>query len=78
MHLIDYWCPQIILIVTSISKGFEVKFIIFLVFFYMNYFLWLMTHIYKTHTVKVIVSLVLLNSLGLVKRGKKVIFKKKI
>ena len=36
-----------------------------------------MTHIYKTHTVKVIVSLVLLNSLGLVKRGKKVIFKKK-
>ena len=37
-----------------------------------------MTHIYKTHTVKVIVFLVLLNSLGLVKRGKKVIFKKKI
>ena len=46
MHLIDCWRRQIILIVTSIYKGFELKLIIFLTFSYLNYFLWLLTHIF--------------------------------
>ena len=39
MHLIGCWLSQIILIVTSICKCFEVKFIVFLAFSYLNYFL---------------------------------------
>ena len=39
MHLIGCYRPQIILIVTSLCKGFEVKFIVFLEFSYLNYLL---------------------------------------
>ena len=46
MHLIGCWRSQIILIATSICKGFEVKFLVFLVFSYHNYSLWLVTYIF--------------------------------
>ena len=65
------WRPSIILIVTSICKDFEVKFIVFLAFSYLNYFLWLVIHICNIHVFKVILSLTLLNSLGLLKSRKK-------
>ena len=72
MHLIGCWFSQIILIVTSIYKSFEIKFIVFLAFSYLNYFLWLVTHICKTHVFKVVLSLALLNFLRLLRiRGKK-------
>ena len=68
MHLISCWCIQIILIVTTIWKGFKVKFI---AFSYLNYFLWLVTHICKPYVFKVVLSITLLNSLVLLKsRGK--------
>ena len=71
MHLIGCWRSQIILIVTSICKGFKVKFIVFLAFSYLNYFLWLVTHICKLYIFKIVLSLALLNSLKLLKsRGK--------
>ena len=71
MHLIGFWHPQIILIVTSIYKGFEVKFIIFLAFSYQNYLLWLVTHIFVKLVFKIVLSLALLNSLELLKSKKK-------
>ena len=67
MHLIGCWFSQIILIVTSIYKSFEIKFIVFLAFSYLNYFLWLVTHICKTHVFKVVLSLALFYSLKLLK-----------
>ena len=70
-NLIGCWCSQIILIVISICRSFEVKFIVFLAFFYLNYFLWLVTHICKPYIFKAVLSLALLDSLELLKsRGK--------
>ena len=68
MHLIGCWCLQIILIVTTICKDFKVKFIKFIVFSYLNYLLWLVTHICKPYVFNVVLSIALLNSLGLLKK----------
>ena len=49
IYLLGYWSLPIIFIITSVYKGYVVKFIIFLVFYYMKYLLWLMTHLFVRH-----------------------------
>lgn len=46
MHLLGCWSSPIIFTATSICKCYVVKFILFRTFSYLNYFLWLMTHLF--------------------------------